>query len=322
MINQYYISAYATSPSFHSWEPEMEAEYFRQLRGDGRICGIEHPLFLNMEKYPMDWLLKNIPDQWNMVVTVLPALMQSSKNNPYFGLASVDESSRSCAVSLVEKGCDYIRLLENKFKREIVKAIHIHSSPKSEMFNVRGSKEAFYKSLKEIRKINLHVKINIEHCDAFMLGKNSEKGYLTIDDELDVIGEVGGYGMILNWGRSAIETYSKVGPLSHIEQAMCEKMLEGFFFSGCSNEASSDYGQWKDTHMPPQNIIGSKYLRNDSLLGYEEIKNVMSLLRKYGKDIYYGIKVLDPSDTNLIENKVGLNIDTINVIDKVMLETA
>ena len=54
-----------------------------------------------------------------------------------------------------------------------------------------------------------NVQLNLEHCDAYIPGQKAQKGFLLLEDEVEILNEVGGYGLILNWARSAIE-----GPLS------------------------------------------------------------------------------------------------------------
>lgn len=321
MLGKYYISAYATSPSFHTWNPDLEKEYFQEIGSNNNVIGIEHPFSLNSEKYSLEWLSKNIPSNWSIIITMLPSLMQASKEDPYFGIASMVENSREKALYLVEKINQFTEELEHTFKRNIVKAIHLHTSPKNINNELRGCKQSLQKSLNEIKKMKWgNIELNIEHCDALIPGQSSEKGFLSLEDEINVAHEVGGYGIVLNWGRSAIEARSAKGPLRHIKMAIQKNLLRGFFFSGCSDNPLSDYGQWKDTHMPPQKILDSEALRDDSLLGYTEIKESLSLLKQYSSQIYYGVKVLDPSSDNNLKKKISLNIDTLNAIEKVSLD--
>ena len=121
-----------------------------------------------------------------------------------------------------------------------------------------------------------------------------------------------GYGLVLNWGRSAIESRSALGPLTHIKRAKEANLLKGFFFSGCTDKADSAYGSWKDSHMPPKNDIESNYLSADSLLSHDEIANTFSLLET---ESYLGVKVLDPSIIKTLNQSIGLTIDTLKALE-------
>ncbi len=125
--------------------------------------------------------------------------------------------------------------------------------------------------------------------------QRADKGFLSLHDEIDVVQAVGNIGIVLNWGRSAIELRSAEGPLKHINLVMPHNLLKGFVFSGCTDNQNSPYGAWRDIHIPPKNFINSQYLRNESLLGKKEINQVLTLISN--QDIYLGIKVLDASLT-------------------------
>ena len=312
----YFISAYATSPSFNQWDPLDERKYFQALASEPEVVGIEHPFFINSEKYPLSWLLENIPDHWSIIITALPAFMHEAKNNPLLGLASENEAGRRQAVQLMQAISQYSEKLNHIFNRKIVKAIHFHSLPRNDDVNRLGNKAALKQSLYDIQKFNWHgAELNLEHCDAYIPNQLADKGFLLLKDELEVLSEVGGYGIVLNWARSAIEGRSVMTPLRHIELTQHAALLRGFFFSGCTDNPESDYGCWKDTHIPPKNFIESEYLRNESLLGAKEIKQVLNVL---DREIYYGIKILDQAKLKKLTQSIGLNIDTIRAINAVI----
>lgn len=318
MHRKYYVSAYATSPSFHKWDSKIEKNYFSYLSNKPEIVGIEHPFLVNSEKYSSAWLLDNIPSHWNLIITALPALMQAAKLNSYFGIASVIEQERCKAMLLIEQINHYALNLNRLFGRKIVKAIHLHSSPQSCDGEIRGNKLAFKKSLNEISQMDWEsTDLNIEHCDAYIPYQISEKGFLTLEDELEAMDGMEGYGIVLNWGRSAIEGRSSRAPIKHLHAAIDKRRLKGFVFSGCTNKIENSYGFWKDTHMPPKNFINGRYLDNNSLLGATEIMDVMELLDDHKLHIYFGIKVYDPINDGDFYKKVGLNIETIDAIESV-----
>lgn len=313
MINKYFVSCYATSPSFYAWNPVDETNYFEQLQVNSAIAGIEHPFLINSNKYPLDWLLANIPDDWRILITLLPALMEGAKSNPSLGLASNNELDRLQAVSLMQQASKYVNTLNDAVGRQIVQAVHLHSSPKNEEQALRGNKSALQASLEEIRGFDWDgAQLNLEHCDAFIAGQVPDKGFLSLEDELQVLRAVGGFGLVLNWARSAIECRSTQGPLQHIKLASQSGLLKGFFFSGCGKNEHNPYGSWSDTHMPPKNFIKSDYLEPDSLLGDEEIRESLKLLNNIE---YLGVKVLNPAKQPSLTQSVGLNLATIEALE-------
>ena len=255
IIPKYFVSAYATSQVLHAWDEAAETLYFQGLIGDPRIAGIEIPFLLDREAYPIEWLRKNIPPHWHLTITSLPAVMQLGDKNSKAGLASNSEPDRKIAVSLIDKVRQYAERLQQAFGRPLIKSINLYSSPRNSAMTLQGSKEALERSLAEITKMNWgSIALNLEHCDAFTLEHPAEKGFLSLTDEIEVLESVGSIGLVLNWGRSAIETHSTEGPLQHLLQALSHQLLRGFVFSGCTSDPQSLYGAWKDKHAPPQNL--------------------------------------------------------------------
>jgi hypothetical protein len=253
---QYFVAAYPASPtatpaSSH-WNPLIERQYFQALIDRAEVIGIEHPFYMASEKYNLDWLLETIPSHWSMMLTLLPTFMMAAKTNPYLGLASTREQDRSLAVKIMEQAAAYVAQLSQAFGRQIVKAIHFHSLPKNEAAGFRGHQEAFKKSLIEIKTLDWQgAALNLEHCDAYIPGQPAEKGFLSLEDEIEALDEIGGFGLVLNWARSAIEGRSTATPLAQLKLAKAANLLKGFFFSGCTDDPRNAYGAWKDTHMPP-----------------------------------------------------------------------
>ena len=44
----------------------------------------------------------------------------------------------------------------------------------------------------------------VEHCDKYIPEQNPEKGFLSLESEIDIVAEVG-IGIHLNWGRSVVK---------------------------------------------------------------------------------------------------------------------
>lgn len=305
MPQKYFISAYTASQVLHTWDDISETAYFKALKADPRVMGIELPYLEDREVYPMEWLKKNIPDHWSFNLTSLPAVMQLAASNPKAGLASTSDPYRKVAIELVQKVQRYAEELQQAFGRPVVRSINFYSSPQNSAGCQQGSKEALQRSLAEIKKISWgSIALNFEHCDAFVPSHPPEKGFLSLEEEIEAFEAVGGIGLVLNWGRSAIETHSVDGPLQHLRQMLVHRLLRGFVFSGCTADPESLYGAWKDRHTPPRSLC------SESLLGEKEIEEVFNLIKS--EELYLGIKVSNrflPFDIN---RSIALNLETID----------
>ena len=85
--------------------------------------------------------------------------------------------------------------------------------------------------------------ILLEHVDAKVPGHAPAKGFLSLEDELDVISENSlPMGILINWGRSAIELRDAAHVIDHVAMARQAGVLKGLIFSGAS--AGRD-GVWR-----------------------------------------------------------------------------
>jgi aspartate/methionine/tyrosine aminotransferase len=320
-VRNFRVSAYATSPSFHGWNGALEAQYFAGLAADARVVGIEHPFFDDGgNQYPVGWLVDNLPAHWSISVTVMPGLMRNARTQPHFGLASAHEPSRSAALAMVERLRIQIDALHTRLGRSVVQDLHLHSSPANTVEDVRGNVAAFDRSLQECLALGWEgIRVLIEHCDAPVAGHAPDKGFLTLEEEVELAAKHE-IGLMLNWARSAIETRSTEGPLDHLGAVERAGLLHSFCFSGCASKSNPDYGIWRDTHMPAAPIVPSPWLRADSLLGAREIADTLLQLRAAARPITLGVKILDPAPDLDVVRKVRLNLDTIAAIAAVAEE--
>ena len=308
MTQKYFVSAYATASSLKAWDGALETAFFQGLARSPQVVGIELPWLPDREIYPMKWLCKNIPSHWSLQVTTLPAIMQLAQQHPKAGLASISEPDRRRAVALVQKMRLYVEEIERLFERSLVKSIHLYSSPTNSASRQQGSKEALQRSLVEIIAMDWGGSVlNLEHCDAWTPNHSAEKGFLSLAEEIETLQSVGGIGLILNWGRSAIEGRSLNGPLQHIREALAHRLLCGFVFSGCTDDPNSPYGAWKDSHMPPSMFCP------ESLLGEKEMTQVFELLKN--EELSLGVKVSNRCSTKNSQNAIALNLETIAMLE-------
>ena len=313
-LKKYFISAYATSQVLHGWDETLETVYFQALAADPRVAGIELPYLEHREAYPTEWLLKNIPKHWGINITPLPAVMQLVASNPKAGLASTSEPNRKIAIELMQKVRQYAEELQQAFGRPVIRSVNIYSSPQNSTPCQQGNKEALQRSLVEIKKMKWgQIALNLEHCDAFLPSHLPDKGFLSLADEIEALSSVGGIGLVLNWGRSAIEARSADGPLKHLREALSHQLLRGFVFSGCAADSESPYGTWKDRHAPPRPLCP------ESLLGEKEIVHIFEELQKEKSDFYFGIKVSNRFVPFDIKRSVELNLKTMDLLVNTMM---
>ena len=67
-------------------------------------------------------------------------------------------------------------------------------------------------------------------------------------------------GVTINWARSVLERRRVEDAVDHIRTARAAGLLRGLMFSGCTGEATSQYGAWKDTHMPHSAVAAESLL--------------------------------------------------------------
>lgn len=255
---KYYLGAYAASPNQNGWNAQLETAFYDELKALPNVKGLEHP-FLGSHLHPYDdrWFLANIDPAWDYVLTCIPGIMNALGQNPQFGLASVDEFGRLAALDFMQQACTAVGQLNAHLGRPAVQAIQIQTAPARH--NAPSSKAALQASLKTLMSWDWQgARLVIEHCDAYVDGHTPSKGFLALADELEVLTQLNmnlpaeqHLGMVINWGRSVIETRRVEGALEHIKAAQAAGVLSGVMFSGVSDQ-NSEYGAWCDSHQPPR----------------------------------------------------------------------
>ena len=195
-------------------------------------------------------VLRRRPD-WRIVVTSLPSTLAQLAVQPEFGLASPHPAGRRAAVADAASLRSSVVSLNDSLGRAAVSAIELHSAPTPH--DVPDARGALARSLDTITGWDWDgAQILLEHVDAKVEGHAPGKGFLSLEDELDVISE-GSFpmGVLINWGRSAIELRSAARVVDHLAMARDSGVLRGLIFSGASAVATR-YGEaWADQHLPP-----------------------------------------------------------------------
>uniref|UniRef100_A0A486XK74 Chemotaxis protein, resembles cheA n=1 Tax=Rheinheimera sp. BAL341 TaxID=1708203 RepID=A0A486XK74_9GAMM len=254
---QYTVGAYAASPNHSGWDAALETEFYNELKKLANLKGLEHPFLGRLHQHDDDWFLANINPQWDYVFTCIPGIMNALSQNPLFGLASDDASGRAEALAFMQQACAAIGKLNAHLGRPAVTAIQIQTAPAR--YKAASSRAALMASLKTMLEWDWQgARIVIEHCDAYVAEHLPSKGFLALQDELEVLTALNAtlaqsqqLGMVINWGRSVFETRRIEGAVEHIQAAQHAGLLRGLMFSGVSDQ-DSDYGAWRDSHQPPQ----------------------------------------------------------------------
>ncbi|WP_158969691.1 DUF4862 family protein [Paraglaciecola sp. L3A3] len=276
---QYFVGAYATSPNVSTWDPELETCYYQQLKVMPNVKGLEHPFTGKLHANDDDWFLANIDTTWQFLFTCVPGNMGALAKNPHFGIASDDAAGRAEALDFMRKACAAIAKLNAHLGRQAVQAVEIQTAP--DRSKASGSKASLKKSLETMLQWDWQgAQLVIEHCDTLVEGQVPAKGFLTIEDEIAVLTELNvnnptPVGMVMNWGRSVIETRNTHGAIEHVKLLKKHNLLTGVMFSGVSDQ-DTEYGQWLDTHMPPtpnaQLMTGAEH----SLMTEQQMLNTLA----------------------------------------------
>ena len=265
-MTKFVVGAYPASSAHHRWNPDEESRFYSLLSNDLRIRALELPWMGKLHPHDKQWLIENYPDNLNAIITTIPFVMKQMSNDPFYGLASTKSEGRKAAISDIRYVLDEVNNLHERTGRSIVKLIEIHSAPRQ-----FGEPTFLAESLIEINSWDWgDVDIAIEHCDALIAGQNPEKGFLTLEEEIEAIENSStNIGIFINWGRSAIELRGSEGVEIHIKRAKEANLLRGLIFSGASNKKGLFGEAWLDAHHPFKKNARHTFGDPDSLLSDE-----------------------------------------------------
>lgn len=265
MSRSWIVGAYAASPSGVGWDPALEARFFEGLRALPGIGGLEIPFFGSLHRHDDGWLPGQLRADWKLVLTMIPGVMNRLAEEPHFGLASDDESGRRAALEYAEAARRAVLAANRALGHKAVIGVEVHSAPQLGRDGVRSSPESLARSLSELRDRDWDgAGLWIEHCDRYRPGQRPAKGFLAIEDEVAAIAESSGQveaGIVVNWGRSAIEERDAGAPHAHLRAARRAGLLRGLIFSGVAVEDPL-YGDWADSHAPfERTLLGAAETR-------------------------------------------------------------
>lgn len=285
------------SSAYNVWPADEAArlEFVRELTERDWLGGLELGYFESMS-WPA-----GAPAELPVIVSGVPGTTGRNAEDADFGLASPVEAGRQRALEWARGEAAAIAALVAE--GHLVRAVEIHSAPTG-----KADPEIFARSLLEMASWDwAGAQLWVEHCDAHVEGQEPNKGYLSLEQELAVLDEVSaavpdaGWGMVINWARSAIEGRSAATALAHIEQAAASGWLRHLGFSSCSGEQTVFGVPWIDMHLP---LAGTSVAPPGTLLGADEVRAALAA----AGDVSYGLKVgLRPAELGVADRLAALD---------------
>ena len=322
---KYILGAYAASPNQSSWDAALETAFYAALKTLPNLKGLEHPFLGCLHPHDDNWFLANIDPQWDYVFTCIPGIMTALSHNPQFGLASEDESGRQEALAFMQQACAAIGKLNAHLGRQAVSAIQIQTAPARH--NAASSVTALKASLHTMLQWDWQgARIMIEHCDAYVPGHTPSKGFLALNDELDVLTALNAtlpqsklLGMVINWGRSVFETRHVDGALEHIQLAQQAGLLSGLMFSGVSDQ-DSEYGAWRDSHQPAKKSALVQHGEPGSWMSEQAMHQCLAACNA-AELLVLGAKIGIRPHSADIRSRMDYIRDTLAILDRYCINT-
>ncbi|MEN9516882.1 MAG: hypothetical protein RLZZ159_748 [Actinomycetota bacterium] len=310
-MTQYVVGAYPASIAHRNWDPVLESDFFELLANDKRVDSLELPWLGKIHPRDVGWLHNNFPKNLKAVITSIPFVMGQLSKDSNYGLASPSEDSRQKAVSDVKVIYEAIKEFDHKTGRKTVSAIEIHTAPREV-----GNVVSLAKSLAEISAWDWEgTEILIEHCDAFVAGQTPEKGFLSLGQEIEAIkSSAADVGILINWGRSAIEFRDANRVIEHVELAKDSGLLKGLIFSGASDKQGLFGYPWIDAHHPFIASEINEFGDPDSLLTEGRAKAAIQIA---GQLPYLGIKMGWPNEVmGSVAQRYQLISDALDILNR------
>lgn len=283
-------------------DPADQQQFYRLLRDEDWIDGLEIPFPGDLVSRP-EWLADELASHWRSnTITAIPGTMKHLQTNPWFGLASPDAAGRAEALKFTELVRLAVLRLADRIGHPVVKYVQIHSAP------ARYAEWRYLAaSLSEVREWDwAGATLAIEHCDQYVPGQEPEKGFLALEDEIEVAAELN-VGIHINWGRSCLEARDPGRALSGVSQARARGVLCGVIFSGTSATRTHLGPAWADAHLAatpdePGSLMSLVAIRDCALAAVGPNVDVRPAA-------YLGAKV--STDTNLPSDKRVQYLNTV-----------
>ena len=307
------VGAYPSAPSFHQKGIEEEIAFWKELATNDFINGIEQPYLDSLHPYGTDFILNNIPTEWNIVITAIMETMRRRKDNGAFGLASTNEAGRKACLDYYRGIYKETCQINDKYQRNKIVALQIHSAPDKSNTSIEQATACFYESLKTIQSWDWPCQLIIEHCDS-MDGIAPRKAFLPLSKEIEIAKELG-LSVCINWARSVLETKDVQTAYQHVLAAYQAGVLKSVMFSGTT--ASGPYGEWDDLHAPFAPFTGSTVDCTESLMTQALARDIFDAIDVKSLD-YTGIKLLEINADADIAHRAAIIHDGVQALKNIL----
>ncbi|MFN3866530.1 MAG: DUF4862 family protein [Demequina sp.] len=239
------VSAYAASPAHRAWDAQLEQRLLSGLCAMPGVAGLEVPWMGGVHPHDDQWFLARVPVGAHLALTPLPWVMARAAQDPRYGIASPDAEGRRAAVEDLRAVATDVERLEGVSAAHVT-YVSLHTAPRG-----GGSAPALARSIDEIAAWDWQgARLVVEHCDA-AVGHSFEKGFLRLDEEIDVIEASGApLRMWLNWGRSMVELRDADAVTAQIAGVAATGLLAGLTLSGTASTDGPYGSAWADAHLP------------------------------------------------------------------------
>lgn len=309
--NKVIVGAYPAAPSFHHKNIDQEIAFWSDLSKNESIRGIEQPYLNSLHPFGTDFILKNIPESWDIVITAIMETMSRRKDNSAFGLASTRDSERLSCIDYYRQIFEATSRINDEYKRNKIIALQLQSAPDKSNPSVDDAVSCFYESVRTIKSWGWSCPLIIEHCDS-MTGIVPQKGFLPLEKEIEVARELG-ISVCINWARSVLETKQTETALDHVIKASQAGVLKSVMFSGTT--ASGAYGTWGDLHAPFAPFDGCRAGCEESLMTVQHVENIVSHLDMNTLD-YIGTKLLEIDADASVNHRAAIIHDGVMALKK------
>ncbi|GAP53639.1 uncharacterized protein STM3670 [Arthrobacter sp. Hiyo6] len=245
------VAAQMTQPA----DISERASFAGAIRGIPGVDGFEVPVANTVWNEDVEWISPQLALGGEHVLSLIGAFMDRRADG--VGLASSNHDKRLEAINLVRTAHQYAEYIHQAGSGRIRDLI-VYSAPTAEDPKIAGA--WMRESMNRILSWDWHgINVVIEHCDSIRHDGSFEKGFLPIEEELDILDALSApnTGIVVNWARSAIEGRSTQTPIEHVVLARERGWLRGITLSGVV-PTTSDFGQpWADAHAPFSDAEGA-----------------------------------------------------------------
>jgi len=302
------VGAYAASPA----EADQD-EWFEALAGLPGFAGLEMAYYDGLRPHGDESVLSRLRPEWDLVLTGVPCATTRSRTDAAYGIASPVDEGRIAAVADVRAMFECAQRVHDRVGRAAVVAVEVQSAPNRVIGT--GTTDALAASLTEIARWEWgSTRVVVEHCDALVPGHPSEKGFLSLEDELAAVGRAAQatgrpVGVSVNWGRSALEGRSAATAEAHVALVAEAGLLAGLVFSGVSDRDTAYGSAWSDTHLPPDTVEPGSLLTEDAVARCLKAARSADLA-------FCGIKMCAKPDTAPVADRIGILGEALAVLDR------